>query len=273
MKPLGENGKAEKKKTNPPKKEKTVLQEKLTKLAKQIGKAGLFMSLLTVLILIARFLMDTFWSQGVPWSKECLPIYMQFLVNFIIIGVTVLVVAVPEGLPLAVTIALTYSVKKMMKDNKLVRHLDACETMGNATTICSDKTGTLTTNRMTVVQTYMAGHHYLMVLEPDLIPDKILDLLIEGIGVNCAYTTKILPPEKEGGLPRQVGNKTECALLGLTLDLHRDYQTVRNKFPEEKLFKVYTFNSERKSMSTALRNHDDSYRMFSKGASEILLMK
>ncbi|KAM7410705.1 hypothetical protein PAMA_001918 [Pampus argenteus] len=98
MKPLGENGKAEKKKTNPPKKEKTVLQEKLTKLAKQIGKADLFMSLLTVLILIARFLMDTFWSQGVPWSKECLPIYMQFLVNFIIIGVTVLVVAVPEVL-------------------------------------------------------------------------------------------------------------------------------------------------------------------------------
>ncbi|KAM7382295.1 hypothetical protein PAMA_012922 [Pampus argenteus] len=273
MKPLGENGKAEKKKTNPPKKGKTVLQEKLTKLAKQIGKAGLFMSLLTVLILIARFLIDTFWSQGVPWSKECLPIYMQFLVNFIIIGVTVLVVAVPEGLPLAVTIALAYSVKKMMKDNNLVRHLDACETMGNATTICSDKTGTLTTNRMTVVQTYMAGHHYLMVPKPDLIPDKILDLLIEGIAVNCAYTTKILPPEKEGGLPRQVGNKTECALLGLTLDLHRDYQTVRNKFPEEKLFKVYTFNSERKSMSTVLRNHDDSYRMFSKGASEILLMK
>ncbi|KAM7365208.1 hypothetical protein PAMP_016154 [Pampus punctatissimus] len=273
MKPLDEDGEAEKKKTNPPKKEKTVLQEKLTKLANQIGKAGLFMSVLTVLILIARFLIDTFWSQGVPWSKACLPIYMQFLVNFIIIGVTVLVVAVPEGLPLAVTIALAYSVKKMMKDNNLVRHLDACETMGNATTICSDKTGTLTTNRMTVVQTYMAGRHYLMMPEPDLIPDKILDLLIQGIGVNCAYTTKILPPEKEGGLPRQVGNKTECALLGLTLDLHRDYQTVRNEFPEEKLFKVYTFNSERKSMSTVLRNHDGSYRMFSKGASEILLMK
>lgn len=72
---------------------------------------------------------------------------LQNYVKFVIIGVTVLVVAVPEGLPLAVTLSLAYSVKKMMADNNLVRHLDACETMGNATTICSDKTGTLTTNR------------------------------------------------------------------------------------------------------------------------------
>lgn len=81
------------------------------------------------------------------------------------------------------------------------------------------------------------------------------------------------PPEKEGGLARQVGNKTECALLGLSLNLHRDYQTIRNEIPEEKLFKVYTFNSVRKSMSTVLKNHDGSYRMYSKGASEILLRK
>ena len=80
--------------------------------------------------------------------------------RFIIIGVTVLVVAVPEGLPLAVTLSLAYSVKKMMADNNLVRHLDACETMGNATTICSDKTGTLTTNRMTVVQAFCCGKHW-----------------------------------------------------------------------------------------------------------------
>ncbi|XP_070686489.1 plasma membrane calcium-transporting ATPase 1-like isoform X2 [Pempheris klunzingeri] len=262
-----------KKEDSLPKKEKSVLQGKLTKLAMQIGKAGLFMSTLTVLILIIRFLIDTFWIQGVPWASECLPIYMQFLVKFFIIGVTVLVVAVPEGLPLAVTISLAYSVKKMMKDNNLVRHLDACETMGNATVICSDKTGTLTMNRMTVVQTYIAECYYKKVPEPELIPARTMDLLIQGIGVNCAYTTKIMPPEKEGGMARQVGNKTECALLGLSLNLHRDYQTVRNEIPEEKLFKVYTFNSARKSMSTVLRNHDGSYRMFSKGASEILLKK
>ncbi|XP_075996867.1 plasma membrane calcium-transporting ATPase 1-like [Genypterus blacodes] len=273
LQPLNADGEAAKTKPNLPKKEKSVLQGKLTKLAVQIGKAGLFMSGLTVLILITLFLVDTFWIQGLPFVNECLPVYIQFFVKFFIIGVTVLVVAVPEGLPLAVTISLAYSVKKMMKDNNLVRHLDACETMGNATAICSDKTGTLTMNRMTVVQAYIGEHFYKHVPEQGLIHTKVLDLLALGIGVNCAYTTKIMPAEKEGGLPRQVGNKTECALLGFARDLRRDYQTIRNEIPEEKLFKVYTFNSVRKSMSTVLKNADGSFRMFSKGASEILLKK
>ncbi|XP_077066920.1 plasma membrane calcium-transporting ATPase 4 isoform X2 [Siphateles boraxobius] len=263
----------EQKKTKIPKKEKSVLQGKLTKLAVQIGKAGLLMSAITVLILIVFFLVDTFWIQGLPWIKECTPIYIQFFVKFFIIGVTVLVVAVPEGLPLAVTISLAYSVKKMMKDNNLVRHLDACETMGNATAICSDKTGTLTMNRMTVVQVYIGDRHYRKVPEPDMIPGNIMNLLVTGISVNCAYTSKIMAAEKEGGLPRQVGNKTECALLGFTTDLRKDYQAIRCEYPEEKLYKVYTFNSVRKSMSTILKNSDGSYRMFSKGASEILLKK
>ncbi|TRY56127.1 hypothetical protein DNTS_015252 [Danionella cerebrum] len=275
MEPLNsENeGEEEQKKPKIPKKEKSVLQGKLTKLAVQIGKAGLFMSAITVLILMVLFMVDTFWIQGLPWIKDCTPIYIQFFVKFFIIGVTVLVVAVPEGLPLAVTISLAYSVKKMMKDNNLVRHLDACETMGNATAICSDKTGTLTMNRMTVVQVYIAGRHYRKVPEPDLIPGNIMNLLITGIGVNCAYTSKIMIAEKEGGLPRQVGNKTECALLGFATELRKDYQTIRLEYPEEKLYKVYTFNSVRKSMSTVLKNLDGSYRMFSKGASEILLKK
>ncbi|XP_056280419.1 plasma membrane calcium-transporting ATPase 1a isoform X2 [Pseudoliparis swirei] len=271
MQPL--NGDEEKKKTGPPKKEKSVLQGKLTKLAVQIGKAGLLMSAITVIILVVLFAVDTFWIQNLPWVKDCTPIYIQFFVKFFIIGVTVLVVAVPEGLPLAVTISLAYSVKKMMKDNNLVRHLDACETMGNATAICSDKTGTLTTNRMTVVQVFIAEKHYKTVPEPENIPASILDILILGIAVNCAYTTKIMSPEKEGGLPRQVGNKTECALLGFSTALKHDYQAIRNEIPEEKLHKVYTFNSVRKSMSTVLKLADGSYRMFSKGASEILLKK
>uniref|UniRef100_A0A4W5LE00 Calcium-transporting ATPase n=1 Tax=Hucho hucho TaxID=62062 RepID=A0A4W5LE00_9TELE len=264
----------EKRKSNlKEKKEKSVLQGKLTKLAVQIGKAGLVMSAITVIILVVLFVVDTFWVQGLPWHKDCTPIYVQFFVKFFIIGVTVLVVAVPEGLPLAVTISLAYSVKKMMKDNNLVRHLDACETMGNATAICSDKTGTLTMNRMTVVQAYVADKHYRNVPEPQLIPAAIMDILVLGISVNSAYTTNIMSPEKEGGLPRQVGNKTECALLGFANDLKRDYQAIRNEIPEEKLYKVYTFNSCRKSMSTVLKNADGSFRMFSKGASEILLKK
>ncbi|XP_074127206.1 plasma membrane calcium-transporting ATPase 1 isoform X1 [Sminthopsis crassicaudata] len=269
----GDGDEKDKKKANLPKKEKSVLQGKLTKLAVQIGKAGLLMSAITVIILVLYFVIDTFWVQKRPWLAECTPIYIQYFVKFFIIGVTVLVVAVPEGLPLAVTISLAYSVKKMMKDNNLVRHLDACETMGNATAICSDKTGTLTMNRMTVVQAYINEKHYKKVPDPDAIPANILSCLVTGISVNCAYTSKILPPEREGGLPRHVGNKTECALLGLVLDLKRDYQDVRNEIPEEALYKVYTFNSVRKSMSTVLKNSDGSYRIFSKGASEIILKK
>ncbi|XP_045407426.1 plasma membrane calcium-transporting ATPase 2 isoform X3 [Lemur catta] len=276
MQPLksAEGGDADdKKKANMHKKEKSVLQGKLTKLAVQIGKAGLVMSAVTVIILVLYFTVDTFVVNKKPWLPECTPVYVQYFVKFFIIGVTVLVVAVPEGLPLAVTISLAYSVKKMMKDNNLVRHLDACETMGNATAICSDKTGTLTTNRMTVVQAYVGDVHYKEIPDPSSINDKTMELLVNAIAINSAYTTKILPPEKEGALPRQVGNKTECGLLGLVLDLKQDYEPVRSQVPEEKLYKVYTFNSVRKSMSTVIRLPDESFRMYSKGASEIVLKK
>ncbi|XP_073420408.1 plasma membrane calcium-transporting ATPase 2 isoform X3 [Dendrobates tinctorius] len=269
----GDGEDKDKKKPNPHKKEKSVLQGKLTKLAVQIGKAGLVMSAITVIILVLYFAIDTFVVQKRPWLQECTPIYIQFFVKFFIIGVTVLVVAVPEGLPLAVTISLAYSVKKMMKDNNLVRHLDACETMGNATAICSDKTGTLTTNRMTVVQAYVGDVHYKEIPDPEALPAKTLDILVNAISINSAYTSKVLPAEQGGGLPRQVGNKTECGLLGFLLDLKRDYQTVRNVLPEEKLYKVYTFNSVRKSMSTVVRLEDGSFRLYSKGASEIILKK
>ncbi|XP_074862291.1 plasma membrane calcium-transporting ATPase 2 isoform X5 [Carettochelys insculpta] len=269
----GEGDDKDKKKANMHKKEKSVLQGKLTKLAVQIGKAGLVMSAITVIILVLYFAIDTFVVKKKQWLPECTPVYVQYFVKFFIIGVTVLVVAVPEGLPLAVTISLAYSVKKMMKDNNLVRHLDACETMGNATAICSDKTGTLTTNRMTVVQVYIGDVHYKEIPDPGSITSKILELLVNAIAINSAYTTKILPPEKEGGLPRQVGNKTECGLLGFVLELKQDYQPVRNQIPEEKLYKVYTFNSVRKSMSTVVKMPDGSFRMYSKGASEIVLKK
>ncbi|CAN0187552.1 unnamed protein product [Lampetra planeri] len=299
----GEGGDAddarERRPAAPPKKEKSVLQGKLTKLAVQIGKAGLAMSSVTVVILVLYFVIDTFWVQGRPWLAECTPVYVQYFVKFFIIGVTVLVVAVPEGLPLAVTIALAYSVKKMMKDNNLVRHLDACETMGNATAICSDKTGTLTTNRMTVVQAFVGGVLHRSVPGVEALAPATLDALTTGIAVNCAYTTKILAPEKPGGLPRHVGNKTECSLLGLALALGRDAQAVRRIVPEESLFKVFTFNSSRKSMSTVLRAEHvaaaapaaaaaaglvgggvgaaappiSGFRVFTKGASEIVLRK
>uniref|UniRef100_A0A665VDR1 Calcium-transporting ATPase n=1 Tax=Echeneis naucrates TaxID=173247 RepID=A0A665VDR1_ECHNA len=273
------------KKVNVTKKEKSVLQGKLTRLAVQIGKAGLIMSALTVIILILYFVIDTFGIQGRSWVAECTPIYIQYFVKFFIIGVTVLVVAVPEGLPLAVTISLAYSVKVNRAREKGImgnvtlysmsknRTLIFSATMGNATAICSDKTGTLTMNRMTVVQAYIGDTHYKTVPDPEVIKPETLEIMVNSISINSAYTTKILPPEKEGGLPRHVGNKTECALLGLVLDLKRDYQPIREEVPEESLYKVYTFNSSRKSMSTVLKNADGGFRMYSKGASEIILRK
>lgn len=119
--------------------------------------------------------------------------YLKYFVKFVIIGVTVLVVAVPEGLPLAVTLALAYSVRKMMKDNNLVRHLDACETMGNATAICSDKTGTLTTNRMTVVQSYICSNHYKTEMPKySSLPQPMAKILVDSISINSAYTTRLM---------------------------------------------------------------------------------
>lgn len=170
------------------KKEKSVLQAKLTKLAIQIGYAGSTIAVLTVAILVIQFCITKFVVEDMPWKSS----YFNHFVKFFIIGVTVLVVAVPEGLPLAVTLSLAYSVKKMMKDNNLVRHLDACETMGNATAICSDKTGTLTTNRMTVVQSYICEK--LMKVSPKFsdIPADVGKKIIEGISTNSAYTSQLM---------------------------------------------------------------------------------
>lgn len=251
------------------KKEKSVLQAKLTKLAIQIGYAGSTIAVLTVVILVVQFCIRTFVIDHKPWKNH----YANEFVRHLIIGVTVLVVAVPEGLPLAVTLSLAYSVKKMMKDNNLVRHLDACETMGNATAICSDKTGTLTTNRMTVVQSYICEVLSKTTPKFSSIPANVGNLIIQSISINSAYTSRILPSEDPTELAKQVGNKTECALLGFVLGLGKNYQTIRDDVPEEMFTRVYTFNSVRKSMSTVIPRQGGGYRLFTKGASEIVLKK
>jgi len=253
--------------------EKSVLQAKLTNLAIQIGYGGMAVSLVTVIILSVKFSVDEFYYNNKSWDM----FYLSYYVKFVIIGVTVLVVAVPEGLPLAVTLSLAYSVKKMMADNNLVRHLDACETMGNATTICSDKTGTLTTNRMTVVQAYLCNHHY-KGGRHDLpkirdIPNHIGTLVTQGISVNSSYSSDVKPSGEMGGLPQQIGNKTECALLGFVIDLGVDYRQLRKEMPDTRFKKVYTFNSARKSMSTIVPLDSGGFRVYTKGASEIIMKK
>uniref|UniRef100_A0A1B6GQS8 Calcium-transporting ATPase n=1 Tax=Cuerna arida TaxID=1464854 RepID=A0A1B6GQS8_9HEMI len=251
-------------------KRKSVLQGKLTKLAVQIGYVGSAVAILTVVMLVLQFCVRKFWLEHEEWNDS----YYNNFIHFFIIGVTVLVVAVPEGLPLAVTISLAYSVKKMMKDNNLVRHLDACETMGNATIICSDKTGTLTTNRMTVVQTYIYDDFNKVISRQSLatVQSNVADIICQGISINSNYTSRLINSKTSTGSFEQVGNKTECALLGFVGVLQRNYQEIRENMPEEMFTKVYTFNSVRKSMSTVFPWRE-GYRLFTKGASEIILNK
>ncbi|ROT70122.1 calcium-translocating P-type ATPase, PMCA-type, partial [Penaeus vannamei] len=224
-----------------------------------LGATGSAIAILTIIILVVKFSVKTYVMDGLPFSIR----HVNTFVHHFIIGVTVLVVAVPEGLPLA----------KMMKDNNLVRHLDACETMGNATTICSDKTGTLTTNRMTVVAAHIGGRTYKTLPTYEVLPANLAELLVLGISVNTNYTSKVVPSEVPGELPKQIGNKTECALLGFVGELGKNYQTIRNHYPEEKFVKVYTFNSARKSMSTVISLGVGGFRLFTKGASEIVVKK
>ena len=191
---------------------RSVLQKKLVKLTVWIGVAGVVFALLTTIVLITQYVLEV--SGDEVKAKD--------IINHLMIGITILVVAVPEGLPLAVTISLAYSVKKMMADNNLVRHLNACETMGNATIICTDKTGTLTTNQMTVVQAFLLGkvhgQHASSPL-PTNLPAPFAGLLGEAIAYNSSYTSTLV---EEGASVRQMGNKTECALLAFLSSTGKD---------------------------------------------------
>ncbi len=253
------------------KKEQSVLQAKLTKLAIQIGYAGMTIAICTVIVLIIRYSIREYGQDKKPLTTAI----FSPLIKFLITGITVLVVAVPEGLPLAVTISLAYAVKKMMKDNNLVRHLDACETMGNATAICSDKTGTLTTNRMTVVQCYINGRFYEVLPKQNEVPESIRQMVANSISINSNYASKIQPATKPGQMPDQLGNKTECGLLGFVDHLGGSYATIRERNPTNTYVHQYTFNSSRKSMTTVIKHPSipGAYRLFCKGASEMVLIK
>jgi len=127
--------------------DQTPLQEKLETIANQIGKLGLTVAVLTFLVMIVKNILTSYVFSENPFDTM---IFIGNLIDYFIIAITVVVVAMPEGLPLAVTISLAYSVAKMKQENNLVRKLEASETMGGADQICTDKTGTLTQNKMTV---------------------------------------------------------------------------------------------------------------------------
>ena len=116
-------------------------------MAEDIGKFGLISGIIILLVLLIRFGVEKIISKSWDSSTD-----LNDLISYFILALTVVVVAIPEGLPLSVTLSLAVSMKKMLKDSNLVRRMDACETMGGANNICSDKTGTLTMNKMTLTK-------------------------------------------------------------------------------------------------------------------------
>ncbi|ORX44182.1 calcium-translocating P-type ATPase [Piromyces finnis] len=272
--------------------EDTPLQVKLNALAEKIAVIGTAAAVLMFCILIIKYIIQI--CTGKVEDKSFAAVLSE-IVKIFISAITVVVVAVPEGLPLAVTLALAFATTRMLKDNNLVRVLNACETMGGATTVCSDKTGTLTQNKMTVVKG-VAGRYFgfegpeqIKKLADDLknitgktdpankeIKDgaELLDVLIEGISINSTA----FEGETDDGKIDFIGSKSETALLGMTKAMGIDYRTYREN-PCYKVVQIYPFSSAKKSMATLIKvdraakgtGSGSFYRMHVKGASEIVL--
>lgn len=272
--------------------EDTPLQMKLSRLANAIAKFGGGAALLLFIVLFIKFLAHLPNNHNSPRAKG------QEFLDIFIVAVTVVVVAVPEGLPLAVTLALAFATTRMMKDNNLVRILKACETMGNATTICSDKTGTLTQNKMTVVATTLGkGTCFGGTDEPpaelpdgakpadeasrsatDIIPntpsaakfaeglsEETRQLLVQSNAVNSTAFEGEQNNEKTF-----IGSKTEVALLTLC----RDYLgagPVQDERGCANVVDVVPFDSKLKCMATVVKLPNNKFRVYVKGASEIIL--
>lgn len=267
----------------------TPLQSKLNVLAEYIAKLGLASGLLLFVVLFIKFLAQLHTIKGAEDKG-------QAFLQIFIVAVTVVVVAVPEGLPLAVTLALAFATTRMLKDNNLVRLLRACETMGNATTICSDKTGTLTENKMSAVAATLGtsldfgdksktgspadpatpeGEQNSNDLPSDLSPSEfasslsssVKELLLQSILLNSTA----FEGEQDGG-ETFVGSKTETALLGFART-YLGMGSVSEGRSNATIVQMVPFDSARKCMAVVMKLDNGKYRMLVKGASEILESK
>jgi len=257
------------------------LFDKLDAMSVRIGKAGMFVSVLVFCVMFVLGILVN--GSG---AKD--------VIHYAVQSITILAVAVPEGLPLAVTLSLAFSSSKMMSDNNLVKALKACETMGSATTICSDKTGTLTANRMTVRGACVAGC-VLPAIDPRSgdadaakpVGARILDAaqipaaLAAELGTLVAVCTmdesSVAPPEVAGGQAVFKGNPTECALLELAAGLGCDWRAVRESTAGRSEATrgqghAFMFSSARKVMAWAVPR-GDGFRVYVKGAAEIVLAR
>ena len=208
----------------------------------------------------------------ISWSDSESP---SIIVEYFVIGITVLVVAIPEGLPLAVTISLAYSVLKMQKENNLVRRLHACETMGGVDSICSDKTGTLTTNKMDLAKMWfdkkVLDYEYNKDYNSTSFNAEYFALLKEAICLNSVadITTKIEEEKVE-----EHGSKTEVALLKFLSEMgHNDWNALRADVENRGNIRRFFFSSTRKRSSFVLPYGPDNQnkRVHVKGAAEVVL--
>ncbi|GAP87000.1 putative calcium-translocating P-type ATPase [Rosellinia necatrix] len=249
--------------------EATPLQKKLERLAVNIAKIGGSAAILLFFVLLFRFL------AGLSNDPRSPPEKASSFLDILIVAVTIIVVAVPEGLPLAVTLALAFATQRLLKENNLVRVLRACETMGNATTICSDKTGTLTTNRMTVVAGMFGQSGFVKAEQENSNSDTVSqwaaklaqkpkEILIQSVAMNSTAFEG-----EDAGQLTFIGSKTETALLQLARD-HLGMQSLAELRSNEQTVHMMPFDSSKKCMGAVIRV-GSQYRLLVKGASEILL--
>jgi len=270
--------------------EVTPLQSKLNTLAEYIAKLGGAAGLLLFIVLFIEFLVRLKGNTDSPTEKG------QSFLNIFIVTVTIIVVAVPEGLPLAVTLALAFATTRMLKDNNLVRHLKACEVMGNATTICSDKTGTLTQNKMLVVAgTVGTSSRFGGTVDvpdtsdsasnkgkqPDQEPrenvptQEVISSLDPAVKQMLTQSIVLNSTAFEGEVDGEktfIGSKTETAMLIFARDFLA-MGSVGQERANVPIVQLIPFDSGRKCMGVVVKLENGMYRLYVKGASEILLEK
>ncbi|CAL5439318.1 unnamed protein product [Camellia sinensis] len=249
--------------------EETPLQVRLNGVATFVGIVGLAVAVFVLAILLARYFTGNSKNPDgtVQFIRGTTSISdaVDGAIKIVTIAVTIVVVAVPEGLPLAVTLTLAYSMRKMMADKALVRRLSACETMGSATTICSDKTGTLTLNQMTVVEAYIGRNKINTFEDSSQFDMMVTSLLHDAIAQNTAGSVF---PAKSGGGIEVSGSPTEKAILQWGVKLGMNFDVVRS---ESTILHVSPFNSEKKRGGVALKKTDSEFLVHWKGAAEIIL--
>lgn len=244
--------------------EQTPLNIQLTRLANLIGKIGFTVALLAFLIFFIKDVLLHYDFAALNGWHDWLPVLERTL-NYFMMAVTLIVVAVPEGLPMSVTLSLALNMRRMLSTNNLVRKMHACETMGAITVICTDKTGTLTQNQM---QVYEPGFYALGATGKLVDNDEVSNLIAEGISAN---STAFLEETEGQWKPKGVGNPTEVALL---LWLHRQGRNYLELREESRIIDQLTFSTERKFMATLADSPLLGKKVFyMKGAPEIVLDK